>query len=71
MTARELNLLELFLQRRGHVVSKERIRELIFEDCDDCESNIVEVYIYGLRKKFGRKAIKTHRGLGYEFVRTS
>jgi DNA-binding response OmpR family regulator len=67
MTARELNLLELFLNRRGAIISKDQIRELIFEDCEDGESNIVEVYIYGLRKKFGRAAIKTYRGIGYEF----
>lgn len=71
MTAREFNLLELFLQRRGHVISKEQIRELIFEDCDENESNIIEVYVYGLRKKFGRHTIKTHRGLGYEFIKTT
>jgi len=71
MSARELNLLELFLQRRGHVISKEKIKELIFEDCEDGESNIVEVYVYGLRKKFGRQTIKTHRGLGYEFIKTT
>ncbi|MEO0510928.1 MAG: response regulator transcription factor [Verrucomicrobiota bacterium] len=69
MTARELNLLELFLQRRGSIISKDQIRELLFEDCEDGESNVVEVYIYGLRKKFGRSTIKTHRGLGYELVR--
>lgn len=69
MTARELNLLELFLQRRGSIISKEQIRELIFEECQEGESNVVEVYIYGLRKKFGRSTIKTHRGLGYEFVK--
>lgn len=68
MTAREFSLLELFMQRRGNIVSKEQIRELIFEECDGGESNIVEVYIYGLRKKFGRSTIKTHRGLGYEFI---
>ncbi|MEM1159021.1 MAG: response regulator transcription factor [Verrucomicrobiota bacterium] len=68
MTARELNLLELFLQRRGSIISKDQIRELLFEECEAGESNVVEVYIYGLRKKFGRSTIKTHRGLGYEWV---
>jgi len=67
MTARELNLLELFLQRRGQIIPKDQIRELLFEECHDGDSNVVEVYIYGLRKKFGRSTIKTHRGLGYEF----
>ena len=71
MTAREFQLLELFLQRRGKIIPKDTIRELIFEDADEGESNIVEVYIYGLRKKFGRKIIKTHRGLGYEFLKTT
>lgn len=69
MTARELNLLELFLKRRGHIIPKQKIWELISEDTDECESNMVEVYIYNLRKKFGRQMIKTHRGLGYELIK--
>ena len=68
ITAREFNLLEFFMQRRGTIISKDQIREQIFEEGDDGESNVVEVYIYGLRKKFGRSSIKTHRGFGYEFI---
>ncbi|MGC6465730.1 MAG: response regulator transcription factor [Akkermansiaceae bacterium] len=66
LTAMELNLLELFLQRRGRILSKDTIADLLFEDADDGQSNTIEVHIYNLRKKLGRSVIKTRRRIGYE-----
>ena len=66
LTAMELNLLDLFLQRRGQILSKDQIAELLFEDCDEGHSNTIEVHIYNLRKKLGRTVLKTRRRLGYE-----
>lgn len=71
MTAKEINLLEVFLQRRGRILSKDQITELIFEDVSEGDSNVVEVYIYNLRKKLGRGIIKTRRGMGYELIEHS
>jgi len=67
LTAKELNLLEIFLQRRDQVLSKDRIADLLFENGAEGESNTIEVYIYNLRKKLGRSIIKTRRNIGYEF----
>jgi len=67
LTAKELNLLEIFLQRRDQILSKDRIADLLFENGAEGESNTIEVYIYNLRKKLGRSIIKTRRNIGYEF----
>jgi len=63
---REFNLLEIFVQRMGKVVSRDTISGILFTDQDEGESNIIDVYIYNLRTKLGRGIIKTRRGLGYE-----
>lgn len=63
---KELNLLEIFVQRMGSVVPRETIAELLYSDFGETESNTIDVYIYNLRTKLGRGIIKTRRGIGYE-----
>ena len=65
LPVKELNLLEIFVQRMGRVVSRETIAELLYEEMDESESNVIDVYVYNLRTKLGRGIIKTRRGLGY------
>lgn len=64
-TAQELKLLTLLMQRPGKVVSKEQIEENLYGWDSGADSNIVEVAIYNLRKKLGKDAIITLRGVGY------
>lgn len=63
---KELNMLEIFVQRRGRVVPRDVIEELFCEGLEDSDSNVIEVYIYKLRTKLGHAIIKTRRGIGYE-----
>jgi two-component system OmpR family response regulator len=69
LTARELSLLELFLRRKGEVLSKQDVLDSVWDDHFEGDPNIVEVYIGHLRNKidrpFGREAIQTVRGAGY------
>jgi two-component system, OmpR family, response regulator len=67
LSARELALLELLMQRSGRLVSKEQVVESLCEWGDDISLNAVEVYIHRLRKKLepGGVKIVTVRGLGY------
>ena len=67
LSARELALLEIFLQRPGRMVSKERIVDLLCQWGDELSTNAVEVYIHRLRRKLasGGVEITTVRGLGY------
>jgi two-component system, OmpR family, response regulator len=69
LTARELSLLELFLRRKGEVLSKSDVLASVWDDYFEGDPNIVEVYVAHLRNKldrpFGRAALETVRGSGY------
>ncbi len=67
LSARELALLEILLQRPGRMVSKERIVDLLCHWGDELSTNAVEVYVHRLRRKLepGGVEITTVRGLGY------
>ena len=69
LTGREWALLDLLLARPGHVVSKGQIEEALYAFGSEIESNAVEVHVSRLRKKLGREAIETVRGLGYRLGR--
>jgi two-component system OmpR family response regulator len=67
LSARELSLLEVLLQRVGRLVSKEQLVERLCEWGDEVSNNAIEVYIHRLRKKIERGPVRilTVRGLGY------
>jgi two-component system OmpR family response regulator len=67
LSARELGLLEILLQRVGRLVSKDQLVEHLCEWGEEISNNAIEVYIHRLRKKieFGSIRIVTVRGLGY------
>jgi two-component system OmpR family response regulator len=67
LSARELGLLEVLLQRAGRLVSKDQLVERLCEWGEEVSTNAIEVYIHRLRKKIERGPIRiaTVRGLGY------
>lgn len=68
LTAREQALLVFFLRYPGHVLSKARIYEQVWEEHYDGLSNTLEVHVMELRKKleaYGPRLIFTLRGRGY------
>ena len=67
LSARELSLLEVLLQRAGRLFSKDQLVERLCEWGDEVSNNAIEVYIHRLRKKIeqGPVRIATVRGLGY------
>jgi two-component system OmpR family response regulator len=67
LSARELGLLEILLQRTGRLVSKEQIVSHLCEWGEEVSHNAIEVYMHRLRKKLegGGVRIATVRGLGY------
>ena len=67
LSARELALLEILLQRTGHMVSKEQLVDHLCEWGEEVSTNAIEVYVHRLRKKLeaGEVKIGTVRGLGY------
>ncbi len=67
LSARELGLLEILLQRCGRLVSKEQLVDHLCEWGEEVSNNAIEVYVHRLRKKIevGGIRITTVRGLGY------
>ena len=67
MGRRELALLELFLRRVGHVVSKGQILDHLYGAGADVEDNAAEIVVHRLRRRLRGAGveIRTLRGLGY------
>ncbi len=65
LTAREFALIEFLALRRGEVVTRSTLYEHLLDEEEDTLSNVIDVHIYNLRKKFGPEFIKTRRGIGY------
>lgn len=69
LTAMEYRVLEYLAHRRGALVSKTELLEHLYDYNWEKFSNVIEVYISGLRRKIdeiaGEKLIHTVRGLGY------
>jgi len=67
LSARELGVLEILLQRAGRLVSKEQIVSHLCEWGEEVSHNAIEVYVHRLRRKVegGGLRIATVRGLGY------
>jgi len=61
----EYRLLRLLLMNPKRLLSKTEISEHIYEEEMLRDSNVVEVYINKLRRRFGKSIIETHRGQGY------
>jgi len=65
LSAHEFAVLEALLQRPGSVLSRAQLEDRLYGWNDPIESNAVEVYVHGLRRKLGSDAIRTLRGVGY------
>jgi two-component system, OmpR family, response regulator len=69
LSAKELQLLEVFVRRPGQVLSRYDLLEGAWEMDYENRSNVVDVYIRYLREKidrpFGVETIETVRGAGY------
>lgn len=69
LTLKESQLLEMLMDARGGVLSKDRIIEKVWGFDSDAEDRHVEVYISFLRKKLkalgADTSIETVRGMGY------
>ena len=67
LTGTEFRLLRYFMLHPGRVLSKTRLAEHVYDFDSERDSNVLEVYINRLRRKFGRDLIATRRGQGYVF----
>ncbi len=65
LTAKELRVCSLLMERMNKIVSKAEIEDSLYGWNEEVDSNTVEVTIYNLRKKIGKEFIHTLRGVGY------
>ncbi|WIW69927.1 response regulator transcription factor [Anaerosinus gibii] len=70
LSPREFQILDLLVQNKGIVISRDRIIERVWGIEGEVNSNIIESYIKLLRRKMGLDEagtmIKTIRGIGYK-----
>lgn len=69
LTGKEYEVLEYLIQNKGHVLSRDKIRDSVWDYGYEDESNIIDVLIKNIRKKIdignSKQLIHTKRGLGY------
>jgi two-component system OmpR family response regulator len=65
LTPRELRVIEYLALHRGRVVSRSELLDHLYGEAEETMSNVLEVFIAGLRRKLGSDVIQTVRGHGY------
>jgi two-component system response regulator QseB len=65
LSPREFALLAALLERPGVVLSRAQLEARLYGWGEEVESNTVEVYVHGLRRKLGSGLIRNVRGVGY------
>jgi DNA-binding response OmpR family regulator len=65
LSSREFTVLLALIDPPGRVMSRAQLEERLYGWNEEIESNTVEVYVHGLRKKLGAEFIKNVRGVGY------
>lgn len=68
LTAKEWAVIDKLVARPDSIVTRESLETALYNFDADIGSNTVEVYVSRIRKKLGKEAIETIRGLGYRFT---
>jgi DNA-binding response OmpR family regulator len=73
LTTYEFDLLRVFVERAGRVLTREQLVELVRGRADEAFDRSIDVHISHLRKKLGDdprspRILKTVRGVGYLFA---
>jgi DNA-binding response OmpR family regulator len=71
LSVKEFNLLHTLLQHPGMIFSRSQIEKNLYGNNEEVESNVVEVLIHALRKKFDNEIIRNVRGIGWMVVKHS
>ena len=65
MTAREYEILRLFMENKGCVFTREQLLDLVWNYDYMGDDRIINTHIKNIRKKLGVECIETIRGVGY------
>lgn len=66
LTAREFQILQLFLDHPGRVYTRDQIMDSVWDYSFVGDTRIINTHIKNLRKKLGQDIIKTVWGVGYK-----
>jgi two-component system, OmpR family, response regulator QseB len=64
LSGREFELLRVLASHPQMVFTRTELQKKVFEDAR--ADSVVDTYVYYLRRKLGRRAVRTVRGLGYQ-----
>jgi two-component system OmpR family response regulator len=67
LTAHEYALICAFAEQPHRVLTRRQLEDALYTFDNGTGSNVVEVYVSRLRRKLGREAIRTVRGVGYRW----
>ncbi|OCG03137.1 two-component system response regulator PmrA [Gilliamella sp. wkB112] len=66
LTPKEFIVLTRLMLKAGEKVHRDLLQNDLYDWQSDPSSNVLEVYIHGLRNKLGKNLIRTVRGYGYQ-----
>lgn len=66
MAAKIIDLLELFLEKRDTIITKEMIINKLWGFDEEYSEGSIRVYINNLKKLLGKESIKNIKGVGYK-----
>jgi len=65
LSAQEYRTLLALVERPGHVMTRDRLHDIVYGTASNVESNTIAVFIHQLRRKLGDDLVRTVHGLGY------
>lgn len=65
LSAKEFDLLQVFMSNAGRVLSREQLVASLYAWGEEIESNAIDVHLHHLRKKLSPDIVQTLRGVGY------
>ncbi len=68
LTAKEWAVIDKLAAHPDSIVTREAPETTLYSFDDEVGSNTIEVHVSRIRKKIGKDAIETVRGLGYRFT---
>jgi DNA-binding response OmpR family regulator len=71
LSVKELALLHALVEHSGIVLSRSQIESRLYGSNEDVGSNVVEVLIHAVRRKFDNEIIRNVRGIGWMVVKNS
>lgn len=71
LTSHEYALVVAFAEHPERILNRHQLADALYTFDAGTISNVVEVYVSRLRRKFGRQAIRTIRGIGYRWGEVS